>query len=114
MRSVNLWSLNDNSYPIIMFIELPPVNGTVVPTNNTVCGGRERYSEHPTDCMKFYECAKGMGPPEHPDVIEKTCGPGTFYNPKSKICDWPENVIQIKPRCEGIILFSYNRTVGNR
>ena len=40
---------------------------------------------NPDDCSKFYICV-GLKP------VEKTCKPGTLFNPDLSICDWPENV----------------------
>lgn len=38
------------------------------------------------DCHKFFECAAGGIP------VRKSCGPGTAYSPRLKICDYEENV----------------------
>lgn len=40
---------------------------------------------HPGDCSKFLNCANGMS-------FVQDCAPGTLFNPKSKICDFPHNV----------------------
>lgn len=40
---------------------------------------------HPVDCSKFLNCANGM-------TYIQSCGPGTVFNPDSKVCDFPYNV----------------------
>lgn len=35
------------------------------------------------------------------EFIEKNCGDNFFYNPASKTCDLPDNVIVVKPDCGG-------------
>lgn len=52
--------------------------------------------DFPGDCSKFLQCERSI------DVwlfVEKPCAPGTLYNPKSMICDWPAEVMKIKPEC---------------
>ncbi|CAG5053336.1 unnamed protein product [Parnassius apollo] len=39
---------------------------------------------HETDCDKFYYCVLG-------EKVERTCAPGTHFNPMLQVCDWPEN-----------------------
>ena len=46
---------------------------------------------HPYDCTKFANCWKGAGQIQ-------SCGPGTHFNPKHSVCDWPGKAnCQIKP-----------------
>ncbi|XP_011309763.1 uncharacterized protein teq isoform X2 [Fopius arisanus] len=40
---------------------------------------------HPSDCKKFLQCAHGF-------AYIMDCGPGTAFNPKISVCDWPYNV----------------------
>ncbi|XP_068622125.1 uncharacterized protein [Battus philenor] len=40
---------------------------------------------HETDCAKFYYCVHGK-------KVERSCAPGTHFNPVIQVCDWPENV----------------------
>ncbi|KAK4878723.1 hypothetical protein RN001_011229 [Aquatica leii] len=40
---------------------------------------------HPSDCSKFLNCASGQ-------TFIQDCGPGTYFNPDSKVCDFPYNV----------------------
>lgn len=48
---------------------------------------------HPQECDKYIHCsADGKG-----SFFIKSCGPGTVFNPKLLICDWPANV----PQCSG-------------
>ena len=53
---------------------------------------------HETDCSKFYHCIPnhGMGA----KFALKNCSPGTLFNPKNLICDWPLNVYKFKPICK--------------
>lgn len=37
------------------------------------------------DCRVFHQCAHGR-------PVAKYCGPGTVYNPHTRVCDWPHNV----------------------
>ncbi|CAK1593527.1 unnamed protein product [Parnassius mnemosyne] len=40
---------------------------------------------HETECNKFYQCVFG-------EKVERECAPGTYFNPKLEVCDWPRNV----------------------
>lgn len=42
-------------------------------------------TKHPTDCKKFLNCANGQ-------TYIQDCAPGTLFNPKLSICDFPYNV----------------------
>lgn len=44
---------------------------------------------HPETCKKFLQCANGV-------TYVMDCGPGTAFNPITKVCDWPYNV----PSCK--------------
>ncbi|KAJ6627325.1 Neurotrypsin [Pseudolycoriella hygida] len=46
---------------------------------------REGLFEHPHDCSKFIQCA-------HSGLFVQSCGPGTLFNPRLLVCDWPQNV----------------------
>ena len=68
---------------------------------------------HESDCTKFYHCVQNHG--RGGKLVLKSCSPGTMFNPKQLICDWPINVYKIKPICrtpgniyKSIPLFSYN------
>ncbi|XP_017781781.1 PREDICTED: hemocytin [Nicrophorus vespilloides] len=75
---------------------------TVVP-----CDVRKPNEEHPDDCHKFRQCSPITG------LVEKTCGPNMLYNPDTMICDWPQNVLKIKPQCEEQITKETISEVGN-
>ncbi|KAF2349151.1 WxxW domain, partial [Trinorchestia longiramus] len=47
-------------------------------------------------CDKFYECAPMSRTSGF--LVEKSCQ-DTFYNPETQTCDWPANVIRIRPEC---------------
>ena len=59
--------------------------------------GATIHMAHESDCSKFYHCV--------PDQIKgsrlatKNCSPGTLFNPRNLICDWPINVYKVKPSC---------------
>ncbi|XP_054262445.1 peritrophin-1-like [Macrosteles quadrilineatus] len=44
-----------------------------------------KYFPDPDECRVFYQCDRGR-------PVRKFCGPGTVFNPKSWVCDWPYNV----------------------
>ncbi|XP_012135564.1 hemolectin [Megachile rotundata] len=70
------------------------------------CSMEQPYKTHPTDCRLFYQCAPGTKGNEY---VEKSCGQNMFYNPQSQVCDWPANVMQIRPEC-----LTEKRTSGNK
>ena len=40
----------------------------------------------PLDCVTYYQCTTdGM-------AYESRCPDGLYFNPKTKVCDWPDNV----------------------
>ncbi|XP_071057276.1 uncharacterized protein [Onthophagus taurus] len=47
--------------------------------------GQSGLFPHPYDCQKFLNC-------DHGRTFIQECGPGTVFNPKIKVCDWPYNV----------------------
>lgn len=47
--------------------------------------GESGLFPHPTICEKFLNCANGQ-------TFIQDCGPGTVFNPKFKVCDYPYNV----------------------
>lgn len=53
--------------------------------------------EHPQKCSSFLQCERGIDGIYK--FVEKDCGPGTMYNPSNMICDFPVNVIAIRPGC---------------
>ncbi|XP_023243664.1 probable chitinase 10 [Centruroides sculpturatus] len=46
---------------------------------------KDGYFQDPDDCQKFYNCDNGK-------AAQLTCGPGTVFNEKLKVCDFPNNV----------------------
>ncbi|VVD02631.1 unnamed protein product [Leptidea sinapis] len=54
---------------------------------------------HPHDCSKFYECTPDPANPEQPHTVLKDCPPGLMYHPQLMVCDWPSNVLPIRPEC---------------
>jgi len=51
---------------------------------------------HPTNCQLFYQC---VPTPTGYELMEKSCGPGTLYNSKTHICDWPTEVLRTRSEC---------------
>lgn len=60
------------------------------------CDMEHPYKFHPTNCHLFYQCAPG---PSGNEFVEKSCGENMFYNPQVQVCDWPANVMSIRPEC---------------
>lgn len=44
------------------------------------------------DCSKYYQCQFGQ-------KIERNCGPNTYFNPITNICDWQSNVVKVRKEC---------------
>ncbi|KAL1513261.1 hypothetical protein ABEB36_002690 [Hypothenemus hampei] len=70
---------------------------TTFTTDIAVCDVTKPNQEHPEDCHKFFECVPVVSGLQ---LIEKSCGPDMFYNPNSMTCDFPNNVLKIKPSCQ--------------
>nr|CAD7397465.1 unnamed protein product [Timema cristinae] len=51
---------------------------------------------HPSDCYIFYQC---QDLDHGTQLVEKMCGPHTMFNPVTMTCDWPSNVVLIRPDC---------------
>lgn len=64
----------------------------------TLCEMMGKYHEHSADCHKFYVCTEGALGVEY---VEQTCADNLFFNPVTKTCDFPENVILVKRDCRG-------------
>ena len=54
----------------------------------------QRYYAAPSDCHSFYQCFDKKGPP-----VKMSCG-FLHFNPLASACDWPANVINIRPECD--------------
>lgn len=64
----------------------------------TLCDTSTPHVEHPLSCYKFLHCHPA--PNGSYIFAEKNCGPDMMYNPVHMVCDWPANVIALKPNCE--------------
>ncbi|KAL6266408.1 hypothetical protein P5V15_003260 [Pogonomyrmex californicus] len=60
------------------------------------CDVAQPNSPHPTNCQLFYQCSPTLTGYK---LVEKLCGPGTLYNPETYVCDWPTEVLRIRPEC---------------
>lgn len=72
------------------------VTTTRPPTKAPICEPNS-HVEFPGNCEKFLHCT--VTPTGNWDFVEKICGPGTIFHPIHKVCDFPVNVIAIKPEC---------------
>ncbi|CAL8105200.1 unnamed protein product [Orchesella dallaii] len=62
---------------------------------------------HPKFCSKFIQCgAPGT-------FYLKSCGPGTVFNSKLSICDWPSNVPHCVLSTDGTYITATGQAVGN-
>lgn len=82
---------------------IPPVYPMIPPIRPTqyyikMCDPSIPHIEHPYSCSKFLHCL----PATNGSWIyaEKTCGDSMMFNPISMICDWPETVKAMKPKCQ--------------
>lgn len=48
---------------------------------------------HPTNCQKFFDCVHQN---EGVMAFEKSCAPGTVFNPANNLCVWPDDVPDCK------------------
>ena len=55
--------------------------------------GQLEYLEHETNCSLFYHCRHGR-------PVLKSCVSPTLFNPEQLNCDWPENVLRVRPTCQ--------------
>lgn len=68
-------NINNNQY-----------SGNVNSNKQLKCpNGANGLFSHPSDCSKFLNCANGQ-------TFVQDCGPGTLFNPVSKVCDFPHKV----------------------
>lgn len=63
----------------------------------TTCDPAIPHIEHPYSCYKFLHCVPDSE--EGYYYVEKTCNPPTMYHPISMVCEWPETVKSVKPKC---------------
>ncbi|XP_043259225.1 hemocytin isoform X1 [Colletes gigas] len=72
---------------------VPP--STVKPTYEE-CSVEQPNKPHPTDCHLFYQCVPGVNENQ---FVEKSCGQTLLYNSQAQVCDWPANVLFLRPEC---------------
>ncbi|CAG9133187.1 unnamed protein product [Plutella xylostella] len=53
----------------------------------SICAGQtsNQLWPHDSDCSQFYQCSNGA-------PVEHSCGPGTHFNQKIQVCDFPAHV----------------------
>lgn len=78
------------------FQEITTEFSTVGHEEGEKCDVSQPNSLHPTNCHLFYQCMPTLNGYE---LVEKSCSPGTLYNPKTQVCGWPADVLQIRPEC---------------
>ncbi|NP_001037480.1 chitinase isoform 2 precursor [Bombyx mori] len=61
--------------------ELPTENEV---DNADVCNSEDDYVPDKKECSKYWRCVNGEG-------VQFSCQPGTIFNVKLNVCDWPEN-----------------------
>ena len=93
---MNCFSLFNFTTPVVSTTTNATTTTTVGPTTTTkpqenkeYCKGppvkKDGLYRHPV-CKKYYQCFnKGS-------TAIQSCGPGTVFNWKLKLCDWPANV----------------------
>ncbi|XP_075984553.1 chitinase 5 [Anticarsia gemmatalis] len=52
--------------------------------NPDICNSEEDYISDKKQCNKYWRCVNGEG-------VQFTCMPGTVFNTKLNVCDWPAN-----------------------
>lgn len=67
------------------FREQPPLIRSPTAARTECEPGASGLYAHPTDCSKFLNCNNGA-------TFVQDCGPGTMFNARLKVCDWPHNV----------------------
>ncbi|XP_057664707.1 uncharacterized protein LOC130899046 [Diorhabda carinulata] len=76
------------NYVKVCNVNDPNCRQTKKPITNTepVCpNGSVGLHNHPTDCKKYLSCASGQ-------TYVMDCAPGTLFNEKTGMCDFPSNV----------------------
>lgn len=46
---------------------------------------QDEYHPNPADKASFYQCSNGV-------PVLQPCAPGTVFNPKINVCDFPQNI----------------------
>ena len=55
--------------------------------------GQLEYLEHESNCSLYYHCNHGA-------PVIKSCLSPTLFNPEQLNCDWPGNVLRVRPSCQ--------------
>lgn len=83
-----------------IYVALSELDASTTPTTTEfftteACDVAFPNKEDPESCQSFYQCEQGV------TWVKKDCGPGTFYNPQTQVCDFEATVVAIKPSCKG-------------
>lgn len=81
---------------MIKSIHITEIPSTTKKPTYKECSMEHPYESHLTNCHLFYQCTPGLNGNE---FVEKSCGENMFYNPQIQVCDWPANVISVRPEC---------------
>ena len=74
----------------------------------TLCkSGESQYYQHETNCSQFYHC-------QHGEPVVKFCDDPLLYNPEQHICDWADNVHEIRPMCKHSSHINTNGTLSSQ
>nr|WPY04218.1 chitinase type 5 [Clostera anastomosis] len=63
-------------------VEEPPTENEI--ENPDICNSQEDYIADKKKCDKYWRCVNGEG-------VQFICQPGTVFNVKLNVCDWPAN-----------------------
>ncbi|XP_028142501.1 uncharacterized protein LOC114336349 isoform X1 [Diabrotica virgifera virgifera] len=82
----NICNVNDPSCRRNQPTPQQPASQKKTTNSRPVCpSGFVGLHKHPTECKKYLNCANGQ-------TFVMDCGPGTVFNPKISVCDYPSNV----------------------
>ncbi|XP_049862899.1 hemocytin [Schistocerca gregaria] len=61
------------------------------------CGVERPLLSHPSDCSKYLQCQRNAA--GQWELLERDCGPGTWFHPVNMVCAWPADVSAVRPEC---------------
>ncbi|XP_031350529.1 uncharacterized protein LOC116176191 [Photinus pyralis] len=66
------------------------------PIVHAVCDTSQPNKPHPSDCYLYYRCEATA---DGGELTGRTCGPMLMFNSAKLKCDFPSNVVKIRPEC---------------